>query len=70
MHANTSAAAQIEAARGRLSQLREQMGEPGALLRELSARFDESEWQSDRGHGVAERTEWLTVSERESEWHI
>ena len=45
MHANTSAAAQIEAARGRLSQLREQMGEPGALLGELSARFDESEWQ-------------------------
>ncbi|WP_029146525.1 hypothetical protein [Microbacterium luticocti] len=44
MQRNTSAAAQIEAARGRLQLLREQIGDPGALVRTLSDRFDESEW--------------------------
>lgn len=41
---NSSAASQIDAARARLARLREQAGDPDALVRELSARFDETEW--------------------------
>ena len=45
MRAHVTAAAQISAARRRLEHLRTQMGDPGALVAELSTRFDESEWQ-------------------------
>lgn len=41
---NVSAADQITAARGRLAALRSSMGDPAALVRSLSARFDETEW--------------------------
>lgn len=43
--ANVPANEQIAAARRRLAELRQGMGEPAALVRELSARFDPSEWQ-------------------------
>ncbi|KRB37031.1 hypothetical protein [Microbacterium sp. Root180] len=42
--ANVSAASQISAAQRRLDQLREGMGDPAALVAELSARFAEDEW--------------------------
>jgi hypothetical protein len=45
MHANVSAAQQVAAARDRLAALRESMGDPAALVRDLSDRFDESEWK-------------------------
>lgn len=44
MAENSSAGAQIDSARTRLDRLREQTGDPDALIRELSARFDESQW--------------------------
>lgn len=43
--ANVSAVDQIAAAEARLSELRGTMGDPAALVAELSARFDESEWR-------------------------
>lgn len=43
--ANVSAASQITAARERLAQLRATMGDPAALVAELSARFAEDEWR-------------------------
>lgn len=45
VRANVSAASQVDAARRRLSDLRASMGEPAALVAELSSRFDETEWQ-------------------------
>ena len=45
VRANVSAATQVEAARNRRAQLRASMGDPAALVAELSARFDESEWR-------------------------
>ncbi len=42
--ANVSAATQIAAARRRLDEMREGMGDPAALVAELSARFAEEEW--------------------------
>lgn len=45
VRANVSAATQIEAARNRRAQLRASMGDPAALVAELSARFDETEWR-------------------------
>lgn len=44
VRANVSAASQISAARQRLERLRESMGDPRALVAELSARFAEDEW--------------------------
>jgi hypothetical protein len=44
MDANVSAATQVAAAGQRLAALRQSMGDPAALVRELSERFDESEW--------------------------
>lgn len=43
--ANVSAAGQIDAARRRLAELRASMGDPAALVAELSSRFAEDEWQ-------------------------
>lgn len=44
MRANVSAAAQIESARSRLAALRAEMGDPTALVDDLSARFAPEEW--------------------------
>jgi hypothetical protein len=43
--AHVSAAGQIDAARRRLAQLRATMGDPAALVAELSSRFAEEEWR-------------------------
>ncbi|MFK4837960.1 hypothetical protein ACI3KY_19695, partial [Microbacterium sp. ZW T2_14] len=43
--ANVSAAGQIDAARGRLASLNATMGDPAALVAELSSRFAEDEWR-------------------------
>ncbi|WP_157525304.1 hypothetical protein [Microbacterium yannicii] len=45
VRANVSAASQVEAARERRAQLRASMGDPAALVAELSARFAEEEWR-------------------------
>ena len=45
MRAHRSAAGQVDAAGARLERLRTELGDPGALVADLSARFDESEWQ-------------------------
>ncbi|WP_235008193.1 hypothetical protein [Microbacterium timonense] len=45
VRANVSAAEQVEAARRRLTDLRASMGDPAALVAELSARFAEDEWR-------------------------
>ncbi|MDQ2689630.1 MAG: hypothetical protein M3Y29_05090, partial [Chloroflexota bacterium] len=44
MRTNVSAADQVAAARRRLDGLRDSMGDPSALVADLSARFDETEW--------------------------
>jgi len=44
MRANVSAAAQIAAARERLKTLQATMGDPAALVAELTSRFAEDEW--------------------------
>ena len=44
VRANVSAAAQISAARGRLDALRATMGDPAALVADLSTRFADDEW--------------------------
>lgn len=49
--ANVSAASQIAAARERLAELRASMGDPAALVSELSARFAEDEWR-DASHAA------------------
>lgn len=43
--ANVSAAGQIDASQRRLAALRASMGDPAALVAELSSRFAEEEWQ-------------------------
>ncbi len=43
---NVSAADQVRAARERLTTLRATIGDPAALVAELSRRFDESEWRA------------------------
>jgi hypothetical protein len=45
MRANVSAADQVAAAQARLTALRGSMGDPAALVSELSARFAEDEWR-------------------------
>lgn len=45
VRANVSAASQVDAAQGRLAQLRASMGDPAALVAELSSRFAEEEWR-------------------------
>ncbi|WP_246159974.1 hypothetical protein [Microbacterium rhizomatis] len=42
---NVSAAEQVASARARLAGLREGMGDPAALVAELSSRFDDDEWR-------------------------
>lgn len=48
---NVSAAEQVAAAQARLTQLRAAMGDPSALVAELSSRFAEEEWQ-DASHAA------------------
>jgi hypothetical protein len=45
VRANVSAAGQIEGARRRLAELEASMGDPAALVAELSSRFAEDEWR-------------------------
>jgi chromosome segregation ATPase len=45
VRANVTAVSQIDAACRRLSELRASMGDPVALVSELSSRFDETEWK-------------------------
>lgn len=45
MRVHVSAAEQIAAARGRLDQVRASMGDPSALVAQLSARFADDEWR-------------------------
>lgn len=45
MRAHVTASDQISAARSRLAHLRSEMGDPSALVAELSTQYDESEWQ-------------------------
>jgi chromosome segregation ATPase len=60
MRANVSATDQVAAAQARLSSLKASMGDPAALVAELSARFDEDEWRE------ASRAASAAVSEAEA----
>lgn len=53
---HSSAAAQVDAATARLERLRVELGDPGALVADLSGRFDEAEWQqaADAAHAASE----------------
>ncbi|MCH6230609.1 hypothetical protein MK786_07645 [Microbacterium sp. CFH 31415] len=55
VRANVSAASQVASARERLAQLRASMGDPAALVGDLSARFAEEEWRdaSRAAHAAA-----------------
>lgn len=59
MRENVTAAEQVTAARSRLDSLKASMGEPAALVAELSARFAEEEWRE------ASRAASAAVSEAE-----
>lgn len=61
--ANVTAAMQVDALRARLADLRASMGDPDALVRELSARFDASEWEEA---SRAARSAVAKVAEAES----
>ncbi|WP_228479400.1 hypothetical protein [Microbacterium atlanticum] len=56
VRANVSASGQIDAARRRLDALRSTMGDPAALVAELSSRFAEEEWRdaARAGHAALE----------------
>lgn len=54
MRTHVSAGDQVAAAQRRLDALRDSMGDPSALVADLSARFDESEWaDASRAAGIA-----------------
>jgi hypothetical protein len=57
--ANVSAASQIAGAQERLDRLREGMGDPAALVAELSSRFAEDEWRdaSSAAHAALEEAD-------------
>jgi hypothetical protein len=61
--ANVSAAGQIDAARRRLAEQRASMGDPAALVAELSSRFAEDEWReaSQSAHAALSQ---LAVAQR------
>ncbi|KQP74089.1 hypothetical protein ASF40_01625 [Microbacterium sp. Leaf288] len=61
--ANVSAAGQIDAARRRLAGLRASMGDPAALVAELSSRFAEEEWRDASRSAHAALSE-VTAAER------
>lgn len=54
---NVSAGDQVAAAQRRLAQLRASMGDPAALVAELSARFDPEEWEQASRAARAARSE-------------
>ena len=61
--ANVSAAGQIDAARRRLAALHASMGDPAALVAELSSRFAEEEWRDASRSAHAALSE-VTAAER------
>lgn len=61
--AHVSAADEVAAARRRLAELRETMGDPDALVRELEARFDPVEWR-DAAAAAADATAAADEAER------
>lgn len=61
--ANVSAAGQIDAARRRLAGLHASMGDPAALVAELSSRFAEEEWRDASRSAHAALSE-VTAAER------
>lgn len=62
VRANVSAPGQVDAARRRLADLRAGMGDPAALVADLSSRFAEDEWQ---GASRAARAALTEVAEAE-----
>lgn len=63
VRSNVTAAGQIDAARRRLDALRSAMGDPAALVAELSARFAEEEWR-DAARAAHAALEGSTVAAR------
>lgn len=63
MNANVTATAQVQAAQERWAALRDQIGDPQALLDELGARFDASEW-TDAARAAEEARAGLVEAER------
>ncbi|MDQ7876901.1 hypothetical protein Q9R08_02820 [Microbacterium sp. QXD-8] len=61
--ANVSAAGQIDAARRRLAEQRASMGDPAALVAELSSRFAEDEWR-DASQSAHAALSQLAVAQR------
>ena len=63
VRANVSAAGQIEAARRRLDDLNASMGDPAALVADLSSRFAEEEWRdaSRSAHAAAHCGSWSRI---------
>lgn len=59
VRANVSASSQVAAAQERLDRLREGMGDPAALVAELSSRFAEDEWRdaSRAAHSALEEAD-------------
>lgn len=60
---NVSAGAQVDAASRRLAELREAVGDPQALVAELSSRFDETEW-TDAAAAARATAEQLAIADR------
>lgn len=63
MTANVTATAQVEAAQERWRALRDQIGDPHALLDELASRFDAAEW-TDAARAAAAARAGLAEAER------
>lgn len=63
MDANVTATAQVGAAQERWASLRDQIGDPQALLDELAARFDASEW-TDAARAATEARGGLAEAQR------
>ena len=63
VRANVSAAAQVAAARERLAALRATMGDPAALVAELSSKFAEDEW-SDASQAARAAIDHAAEAER------
>jgi hypothetical protein len=63
VRANVSAGAQVAAARQRLDALRSAMGDPAALVAELSSRFAEDEW-SDASKAARAAIEHAAAADR------
>lgn len=66
VRANVTAAAQVAAARERLERLRATMGDPAALVADLSSRFAEEEW-ADASRAARAATEGAREAQRSLE---